>query len=128
MLALQTGLLVACGGAIGAVLRYFSGVAAVVLFGAGFPVGTLFVNVSGSLAMGCLAAMLLERTADPRISAFLLTGLLGGFTTFSAFSLETVGLIRDARLVAAFSYVAASVVLSVAMFIIGTWLGRSWIA
>ncbi len=127
MQVLQTGLLIGCGGAIGAVLRYFFGVAAVVLFGAGFPVGTLFVNVSGSLAMGCLAAMLLERTADPRISAFLLTGLLGGFTTFSAFSLETVGLIREARLVAAFSYVAASVVLSVAMFIIGNWFGRSWI-
>lgn len=128
MQALQTGLLIGCGGAIGAVLRHFSGVAAAVLFGAGFPIGTLFVNVSGSLAMGCLAAMLLERTADPRISAFLLTGLLGGFTTFSAFSLETVGLIRDARLVAAFSYVAASVVLSVAMFMVGNWLGRSWIA
>ncbi len=127
MQALQTGLLVGCGGAIGAVLRHFSGVAAAVVFGAGYPIGTLFVNVSGSLAMGCLAGLLLERTADPRMAAFLLTGLLGGFTTFSAFSLETVGLIRDARLVAAFSYVTASVVLSIAMYVFGSWLGRSWV-
>ena len=127
MQALQTGLLVGCGGAIGAILRHFSGVAATVLFGAGFPIGTLFVNISGSLAMGFLAAMLLERTVDPRMAAFLLTGLLGGFTTFSAFSLETVGLFRDARLMAAFSYVTASVVLSIAMFLIGSWLGRNWV-
>ena len=127
MQALQTGLLVGCGGAIGAVLRHFSGVAAASVFGAGYPIGTLFVNVSGSLAMGCLAGMLLERTADPRMAAFLLTGLLGGFTTFSAFSLETVGLIRDARLLAAFTYVTASVVLSIAMYVFGSWVGRSWV-
>ena len=124
----QTGLLVAVGGAVGAVLRYVCGILALALFGAGFPVGTLFVNASGALAMGTLSAILLERSADPRLSAFLLTGLLGGFTTFSAFSLETVGLFREARYAAASTYVVASVALSIAMFVAGSWLARNWLA
>ena len=92
---------VALGGALGSVARFAISGAAVRWLGAGFPYGTLFVNVTGSFTIGLLAAL---AAADGRPAlgadarAFLLVGVLGGFTTFSSFSLETLNLARSGAL------------------------------
>jgi CrcB protein len=118
----MTVLWVALGGALGSVGRFaFSGVA-VRWFGAGFPYGTLFVNVTGSFAIRLLAALVASDGrpslgADAR--AFLLVGVLGGFTTFSSFSLETLNLARSGALGAAILNVAGSVVLCLAAVSLG---------
>lgn len=115
---------IALGGALGAVLRYLSGVAALRLWGPDFPWGTLFVNVAGGLAMGFAAALILERTGVGRAQLFVMTGLLGGFTTFSAFALETLVLIERGRMIAAVGYVGGSVLLSLAALALGLVVGR----
>ena len=113
---------VALGGALGSVARYACSITAARWLGAGFPWGTLFVNVTGSFAIGLLAALV---TADGRpllgadARAFVIVGVLGGFTTFSSFSLETLELARSGELGA----VGANVALSVALCLLGTWLG-----
>jgi CrcB protein len=114
-------LLVAMGGALGAVARYGVGVAASRWFGLAFPWGTLAVNVAGGLAMGLLAARVGPEQEALRLA--LGVGVLGGFTTFSAFSLETVRLMEHQPGLAAL-YVAASVVLSVGACWLGLYLGR----
>ncbi|SEA76380.1 fluoride efflux transporter CrcB [Rubrimonas cliftonensis] len=118
---------VAAGGALGASARYLVGAAALRLMGPGFPWGTLFVNVAGSLAMGMLAVLLMERLpgAFPRWSAFLLTGVLGGFTTFSAFSLEVALMLERGEALRAGAYVAASVALGVGALFVGFLAARS---
>ncbi len=116
---------IALGGALGAVLRYLSVSAALRFFGPGFPWGTLFVNVVGSLIMGLAAALLLEKTGGGRLYLFLMTGVLGGFTTFSAFSLDALYLIERGKLAAAGSYIGGSVALSVLALIAGLWAGRA---
>lgn len=98
--------LVALGGALGSVARYLVSVMGVAWLGAGFPWGTLAVNVLGSAAIGVLGALPLPQEAR----LFLITGCIGGFTTFSAFSLETEILAQRAPWLAA-GYVAASLVL-----------------
>lgn len=112
---------VAAGGAIGATLRWLVVRWAAHAFGPGFPWGTVIVNVAGSAAMGILAVLLMERFpgAWGRYAPFLMTGVLGGFTTFSAFSLDALFLIERGRNLAAAGYMGASVVLSVA----GLWAG-----
>lgn len=112
-------LFVALGGALGSVLRYGISLAGIALFGAGFPWGTLAVNVIGSAAIGALVAAGLEGQAR----FLLITGLLGGFTTFSAFSIETVALWERAPGLALL-YVAVSVVLGVAACMATFWLFR----
>lgn len=102
----QTLLLVAFGGALGSVLRYGVGLAV------GFPFGTLTVNVVGSFLIGAVWVWVVDKF--PGAVPFLMFGLLGGFTTFSSFSLDTLRLVGDGRLGAAAAYVVASVVLSVA--------------
>ena len=114
--------MVAAGGAIGAVLRYLCVGLAVRQFGPGFPIGTMAVNVIGSAAMGVVAVILLERAGDggwARLAPFAITGVLGGFTTFSAFSLDALYLIERGRFGAATTYALGSVALS----ILGLWLG-----
>lgn len=119
-------LLVAFGGAIGAALRHLAGLVALRLFGAGFPWGTLFVNVAGSLAMGILIAILARRSGTPQeVRLFLAAGLLGGFTTFSAFSLDVAVLWERGEAAGAFGYIAASVVASIGALFAGLWLVRS---
>ena len=113
---------VAIGGAIGSVARYACASTAVRWLGASFPYGTLFVNVAGSFAIGLLAA-LVATDGRPLLGsdarAFLLVGVLGGFTTFSSFSLETLQLARGATLAAA----GLNVALSVTLCLFGAWLG-----
>ncbi|MEM7270075.1 MAG: fluoride efflux transporter CrcB [Pseudomonadota bacterium] len=122
---MQAILLVGLGGAVGAVARYLSVSLAARLFGAAFPYGTLFVNVAGSLAMGLAAAMILERVGAGRGVWFAMSGVLGGFTTFSAFSLDAIQLIERGKVGAATVYIAASVILSIGALIVGLYAGRS---
>ncbi len=115
-------LLVALGGAVGSVARYGVGVAAARVLGLGFPWGTLIVNVAGGLAMGVLAARVGPEHESLRLA--LGVGLLGGFTTFSAFSLETVRLMQHQPGLGML-YVAVSVVFSIGACWAGLLLGRA---
>jgi fluoride exporter len=104
---------VAAGGALGSVARYVTVTATSRVFGAGFPLGTLFVNVLGSFAIGFFACFLLRKfPAHEQVRYFLTTGFLGGFTTFSAFSLEVLTLMQRGETQRALLYVLASVVLA----------------
>lgn len=104
---------IAAGGAVGALAR-FGVVYAIGRGGVPFPWGTLTVNVAGSLAVGLLVGALGRRAGFAEIAQpFLVVGLLGAFTTFSAFSMETVLLLEDAKWAAALAYVLLSVVLCV---------------
>lgn len=120
--------LVAAGGGAGAVLRFLVGHWAM-LAAPGLPLGTFLVNVTGSFAMGLLAVWLLERPgAWLHYSPLLMTGLLGGFTTFSAFSLDALYLAERGRTALALGYVAGSVLLSVGALACGLWLARRVLA
>lgn len=113
-------LLIAGGGAFGAVMRYGASLGVYSLLGRGFPYGTLFVNVAGSLLMGVLSVLMLERfNVGPEWRAAILVGLLGSFTTFSTFSIETLNLLEQGDLMKAF----ANIVLSVMVCLAAVWLG-----
>jgi CrcB protein len=112
-------LAVGAGGAVGSVLRYLLTGAVQRLAGPGFPAGTIVVNVLGSVAIGLLYVWLVERDGNQGLRALLMVGLLGGFTTFSSFSLETVNLMMQAS----YGRAALNVLLSVALCIGGTMLG-----
>ena len=114
-------LLVALGGALGTVGRHGVGILAARLLGLAFPWGTLFVNVAGALAIGLLAARVDALHADTRL--FIGVGVLGGFTTFSTFSLEAVRLTEHHPWGAAL-YVASSLVLGLSACWVGLVLGR----
>ena len=118
----STLLSVAFGGAIGASARYLTGLAAARLFGAGFPMGTISVNVIGSFLMGVMFVALAQ--SGEKSAAFLMTGVLGGFTTFSAFSLDAFQLYEKGEVAMAAIYVVASVLLSVLALIAGILLAR----
>ena len=122
--------LVALGGAIGASLRHGAGLAAVRLGEAGWPWATFFVNVTGSLAMGALVGWLALKGAEggQNLRLFLATGMLGGFTTFSAFSLEVAEMIEQGALAKAASYAGASLLVGVAALFVGLWLARRVLA
>ncbi len=123
-----TLLQVALGGAIGASARYAAGVGVIRAFGAtGFPLGVLTVNVVGSFLMGVLAVTL-ARKGLTHLNPFLMTGILGGFTTFSAFSLEAVSLYERGQMGQAAAYVLLSVFLSIAALLAGLWLARGMVA
>ena len=116
----------ALGGAIGASGRYLVGLLAVRLFGLGFPYGTFIVNIVGALLMGVLIeALALRFQGSSELRTLLATGVLGGFTTFSAFSLEVATMIeRDQWSIAAL-YAFLSVVLSVGALFAGLYCGRT---
>ena len=121
-------ILVFLGAGIGGVLRHLTHLMFLRLFGAAFPWGTLAVNVAGSMVMGLLVAWLVTRAGaswsqDARL--LLMTGVLGGFTTFSAFSLEAWLLWERGAVGLAAMYVVASVVLSIAALGAGLGLGRA---
>jgi len=118
-------LYVALGGAIGAGARHLVNLAALRLFGPGFPFGTLAVNVVGGALMGCLAGWLARRgEGGEALRLFLGAGVLGGFTTFSAFSLEIVALAERGQAGIAVLYAALSVFASVAALVLGLNLMR----
>jgi fluoride exporter len=126
---------VALGSAIGGVLRYAVTLVAARLWGEAFPWGTLAINVSGSLVIGAAFAVtagdgptssvaVAGGVAGENIRLFVMTGLCGGFTTFSAFSLQTLNLIQADRWPAAAAYAAASVALCVAAAAFGHWAAQ----
>jgi CrcB protein len=122
-------LAVILGGGLGSALRYGVNVAAERYIGASFPWGTLTVNVVGSFLIGVLAAYFAFRGESPwsqPIRLFLITGILGGFTTFSAFSLDFAVLVERGETALAMTYVAASVLLSLGAIFAGLWVVRSF--
>lgn len=115
---------VAMGGAVGSAARYLTVVGVGRWLGSGFPWGTVAVNLLGSLVMGILAELAAQRLAVPEPwRVFLFVGLLGGFTTFSSFSLDVVTLINR-NLGLAFLYVAGSVTLGIGALFLGLALTR----
>ncbi|MFZ1679755.1 MAG: fluoride efflux transporter CrcB [Rhizobiaceae bacterium] len=122
---MQHFLIVALGGGIGAGLRHLVNLGALRALGPSFPWGTLAVNIFGSLAMGLLVGVLAARVhATAELRLFAATGVLGGFTTFSAFSLDAVTLFERGQAGSALAYVAASVILSIAALMLGLALMR----
>lgn len=115
------------GGAVGAGLRYQVGRVALHHLGPGFPWGTLAVNLAGGLLMGILAGTLFGEAAQGRPLWLLLgVGVLGGFTTFSAFSFDLFLMIERGAIAAAAAYAAVSLVASVLLLFAGFWLARTW--
>jgi CrcB protein len=118
-------LLVAAGGAIGASARHLTNLAALRLLGPGFPWATLAVNFVGSLAMGVFIELLTRRFGGSNeLRLFVATGVLGGFTTFSSFSLDFADLAGRGAVLQALLYAAVSVVLAIAALFLGMWLAR----
>lgn len=114
-------LLIALGGAVGSLLRYLIGGAAQRMSASGFPVGTMFVNVSGCFLIGILLRQFLNMQISPELRALLIVGFCGGFTTFSTFSAETLGLIEGGEYGRAVGYV----VLSVSLCLVATFAGMT---
>lgn len=116
----------ALGGAIGASLRYMTTNFATSVWGNIFPYGTMTVNVIGSFGMGILFVIFAEKlnVSSDAWRVFLMTGVLGGFTTFSAFSLDAWQLIERQAYMSAFSYIALSVLLSIGALILAIYITR----
>ena len=119
-------LLVAAGGAIGASLRHGAGSLSVRHLPATWPWATFSVNLLGGFAMGLVAGWFALKAAEggQDLRLFLATGVLGGFTTFSAFSLETMNMLRSGEAGKAFAYAALSVIFSVAALGLGLWIAK----
>ncbi|MGC1854252.1 MAG: fluoride efflux transporter CrcB [Candidatus Aquirickettsiella sp.] len=124
---MNTIFLIFIGAGIGGVLRYGISTGIYNLFNKNFPYGTLVVNVSGSLLMGFLFVLILERFQNfaPQLRALLLIGFLGGYTTFSSFSIETINLIESGNWLPAGINVLFSTILCLAAAWIGVILGRN---
>ena len=116
-------LLIAIGGALGSVARYWVSGAVAQRFGEFFPLGTLVVNITGSLLSGCFATLTAPDgrfLAQPALRQFVMIGLCGGYTTFSSFSLQTLNLARDGEWFGA----GANAVLSMVTCLVAVWLGH----
>ena len=117
---MMQALAIAGGGAIGALMRFYASNGIYALLGRGFPYGTLLVNVSGSLIMGFCYVLFMDRLQiSPELRAGILVGVLGAFTTFSTFSIETLNLLEDGEVMKA----GMNILLSVTLCIFGAWLG-----
>jgi len=112
-------LLIALGGAAGSLLRYAAGRVVQGMSASGFPVGTLFVNVSGCFIIGILVRQFMNMQLSPELRALLIVGFCGGFTTFSTFSADTIGLIEGGEYARASGYVVLSVGLCLAATLAG---------
>jgi CrcB protein len=124
---MQATLIVFLGGGIGAALRHLVNTAVARLAGTAFPWHTFIINVTGSFVMGCFAAWLAFKAGagwSQHVRLFLTTGICGGYTTFSAFSLDTVMLWERGQVWPAIGYVAGSVVLSILGLVLGLSLVR----
>lgn len=119
-------LLVAVGGAIGASLRHFVNLGSLRLLGPGFPWGTMAINIAGSFMMGIFIELLARRfNTSNEVRLFIATGILGGFTTFSAFSLDFAVLWVRGATIPALGYAIASVLGSLLAIFLGLWLART---
>jgi CrcB protein len=119
-------LLVFIGGGLGATLRHLVNGASVRLVGSDWPLGTLFINVTGSILMGVVAALFaFKLSLPPALRLFIATGILGGYTTFSTFSLETGLLMERGQAGMALAYVLGSVLLGVGGLFAGMWAVRA---
>jgi CrcB protein len=117
---------IAVGGAVGSLARHFLSGAVQGAAGGNFPWGILAVNIIGGFAMGLVVeAAALRYSLAPEMRAFLTTGILGGFTTFSTFSLDTALMLERGDILSAAAYVTASVGLSVTALFLGLWLVRT---
>ena len=114
-------LLIAVGGAAGSVLRYVVGRAVQGTSASGFPIGTMVVNVTGCFLIGVLVRQLMNVQTSPEVRALLVVGFCGGFTTFSTFSAETIGLIEGGE----YGRAATYVILSVALCLGATFAGMA---
>lgn len=121
---MQSLFLVMTGGAIGAGARHLIGRASLSLFGPGFPWGTLIVNLAGGFLMGVLVAGVARLGGGDEWRLFLGVGVLGGFTTFSAFSLEGMNMIQRGEWLLAGGYALVSVIGSFAALALGLWTAR----
>jgi fluoride exporter len=119
-------ILVAVGGAIGSSVRHLVNMASLKLLGPNFPWGTVAVNVVGSFVMGVFVELLARRyQGSNELRLFFATGILGGFTTFSAFSLDFAVLWGRGEMGQATAYAAGSVIVSLVALFVGLWLVRS---
>ncbi len=117
---------VALGGVVGCCARYGVSQAVQLFYGKSFPLATLIINVSGCLAMGFLFYLTLERVSvSPSMRVAILTGVLGGFTTFSTFAMEALILAEDGETGYAVSYILLSVFLGLGAAWLGAWCARS---
>ncbi|SOB94799.1 fluoride efflux transporter CrcB [Rhodobacter maris] len=122
---IQTLLTVALGGALGASARYLVNITMPRLLGHGFPYATMMVNILGSFLMGVMVVVLAQK-GGTRLAPFLMTGVLGGFTTFSAFSLDAAKLYEAGEGMAAAGYVIGSVVIALAALFAGMAFARGF--
>ena len=119
---------VAAGGALGAVLRYFVMLMAPLMFGTAFPYNTILVNIVGSFFMGILVTYFnVSDSLSAELKSFLTIGLLGGFTTFSAFSLDILKMWQSDQILYALIYGLVSVIFSVAAIFVGVLVARNFI-
>ncbi len=122
----MTMIYIAIGGALGSVLRYLTMVEAGRVWGVEFPYGTLIVNVVGSLVMGLLIGGIARFLPDVKIlHPLIAVGFLGGYTTFSTFSLDAVTLLERGEMLSMFVYVFLSVLLALLALFAGLWLVRA---
>ena len=110
---LKTITLIGIGGAIGSILRYLASTGIQSKLLSGFPYGTMCVNISGCFLIGLIYALAERNNISPEWRFFLATGICGGYTTFSTFSVETLYLLRNGELLYATAYITASVVLGI---------------
>lgn len=119
-------LMVALGGALGSLVRYFVAGAVQPAWWTGFPTGIFVVNITGGLVMGLITGLAaLKLNLTPEMRAFLTTGILGGYTTFSTFSLDSAMLMERGAYAQAGAYIVGSVVLSILALFAGLWLMRT---
>ncbi|WP_027051790.1 fluoride efflux transporter CrcB [Mesorhizobium erdmanii] len=118
-------LLVVLGGGIGAGIRHLANMGTLRLIGPNFPWGTMAINIVGSFAMGLFIAILARRGGSNELRLFVATGVFGGFTTFSAFSLDFATLWERGATLPAFGYALASVIGAIISLFFGLWLARS---
>lgn len=113
-----------CGGGIGTLLRYLISGLTYRYFDVTFPFGTLFVNLMGSLLIGFLWGTLEIESISPNLRSFLFIGVLGGFTTFSTFSLESFNLLKDGEMKSAVTNILANNILGIALVFVGFAMAR----
>ena len=125
---MQSILMVAMGGALGSSARYLCSKAFVILLGPSFPFGTMFINIAGSFLMGVCVALFAGAEMPDSTKLFFMTGLLGGFTTFSAFSLDAYTLYEKGEITMAGLYILLSCAVSIFGLFAGLALGKSFVS